>query len=171
MNGEEWTAVLGEILTNEWKIGNIVNRYAVTINKYFGETVGHVPKKKNISRICSVFLEQDMTITAFINQVGLVSWKISSQPNPTQPNPTQPNPTQTRGEGIPQQQAGTRAPHQMCHNSRDPELPPYLTFSLLKVLMEMKATGYRKSNCVSQLTSNKQHSCIMYISTNFMNSL
>ena len=54
--GEDWIAVLGEYLSCEREIGNVVNRYAVAIinlKKDSGETVGHVPK---IS--CSSFLQQ-----------------------------------------------------------------------------------------------------------------
>ena len=53
--GEHWTAFVGEELTFQREIGNVVDRYAVAVEKATGETVGHVPKK--ISRICSSFLQ------------------------------------------------------------------------------------------------------------------
>ena len=62
--GERWTALLGEELTCEREIGNVVDRYAVAVKKDTGETVGHVPKK--ISRICSLFLQHGGVITAIV---------------------------------------------------------------------------------------------------------
>ena len=43
--GEDWIGVLGEELSCEREIGNVVNRYAVAVRKDSGETVGHMPKK------------------------------------------------------------------------------------------------------------------------------
>ena len=62
--GEHWTAFVGEELTCQREIGNVVDRYAVAVEKATGETVGHVPKK--ISRICSSFLQCGGTITAIV---------------------------------------------------------------------------------------------------------
>ena len=45
---------MGEELTCYWEIGNVVDRYAIAVEKAAGETVNHVLKK--ISRICSSFL-------------------------------------------------------------------------------------------------------------------
>ena len=42
---ERWTALLGEELTCQREIGNVVDRYAVAVKKDTGESVGHVPKK------------------------------------------------------------------------------------------------------------------------------
>jgi len=36
---------LGEQLTCEHEIGNMVDRYAAAVKKDSGETVGHVPRK------------------------------------------------------------------------------------------------------------------------------
>lgn len=55
--GEEWVDILAEKLR---EIGNVINRYAIAVKKDSGETVGHVLK---ISSICSLFLQQDCTIT------------------------------------------------------------------------------------------------------------
>ena len=49
-----WTAVFGEKLYTEREFGNVVDRYAVTVMKDSGETVGHLTKK--ISRMCSMFI-------------------------------------------------------------------------------------------------------------------
>ena len=54
MYEEIWTAVFGEEFNTEREIGNIVDRYAVAVKKYSGETVGHLPKR--ISRMCSMFI-------------------------------------------------------------------------------------------------------------------
>ena len=62
--GERWTAVLGEELTCEREIGNIVDSYAVAVKKDTGETVGHVPRK--ISTICSSFLQHGGLMTAVV---------------------------------------------------------------------------------------------------------
>ena len=61
--GEHWTAFVGEELTCQRERGNVVDRYAVAVEKATGETVGHVPK---ISRICSSFLQHGGTITAIV---------------------------------------------------------------------------------------------------------
>ena len=61
---EHWTAFVGEELTCQQKRGNVVDRYAVVVEKATSETVGHVPKK--ISRICSSFLQHGGTITAIV---------------------------------------------------------------------------------------------------------
>ena len=61
---ECWAAFLGEELTCQREIGNVVDRYAVAVKKDTGETVGHVPKK--ISRICSSFLQHGGLITAVV---------------------------------------------------------------------------------------------------------
>ena len=55
---------MGEELTCQRERGNVVDRYAVAVEKATGETVGHVPKK--ISRICSSFLQHGGTITAIV---------------------------------------------------------------------------------------------------------
>ena len=65
--GERWTALLGEELTCEREIGNVVDRYAVAVKKDTGETVGHVPKK--ISRICSSFLQRDNSCSDWSSQI------------------------------------------------------------------------------------------------------
>jgi len=62
--GKHWTAVLGEGLTWEHEIGNMVDRYTVAVKKNGRETVGHVPRK--ISRMCITFLELDIQITATV---------------------------------------------------------------------------------------------------------
>ena len=62
--GEHWTAFVGEELTCWQEIGNVVDRYAVTVEKATGETVGHM--LKNISRIRSLFLRYDGTSTAVV---------------------------------------------------------------------------------------------------------
>ena len=50
--GEVWTAVMGEELLCERKLGNVVDRYAIAVKKPdSGVTVGHLRKK--ISRVCS----------------------------------------------------------------------------------------------------------------------
>ena len=65
VNGENWTAVLGEELNCEREIGNVVDRYAVVVKKPdMGETVGHLPKR--ISRMCSSFLQQGYALTATV---------------------------------------------------------------------------------------------------------
>ena len=61
---EHWTAFVGEELTCQREIGNVVDRYAIAVEKATGETVGHVLKK--ISRICSSFLQCGGTITAIV---------------------------------------------------------------------------------------------------------
>ena len=38
--GEHWTAFVGEELTCQREIGNVVDRYAVAVEKATGETVG-----------------------------------------------------------------------------------------------------------------------------------
>ena len=62
--GEHLTAFLGEELTCQRKIGNMLDQYAVAMKKDTSQTVGHVPKK--ISRICSSFLQHGGTITAMV---------------------------------------------------------------------------------------------------------
>ena len=64
--GECWTAFffLGEELTCQREIKNVVDRYAVAVKKDTGETVDHIPKK--ISRICSSFLQHGGLITAMV---------------------------------------------------------------------------------------------------------
>ena len=62
--GEHWFALLGEELTCEREIGNVVDRYAVAVKKDTDETVGHAPKK--ISRICSSFLQHGGLITTVV---------------------------------------------------------------------------------------------------------
>ena len=62
--GERWTALLGEELTCQQEIRNVVDWYAIAVKKDTGETVGHVPKK--ISRICSSFLQHGGVITAVV---------------------------------------------------------------------------------------------------------
>ena len=61
---EHWTAFVGEELTCQQERGNVVDRYAVAVEKATGETVSHVPKK--ISRICGSFLQHGGTITAIV---------------------------------------------------------------------------------------------------------
>ena len=55
---------LGEELTCQREIKNVVDRYAVAVKKDTGETVDHIPKK--ISRICSSFLQHGGLITAMV---------------------------------------------------------------------------------------------------------
>ena len=62
--GEHWSAFLGEELTCQREIGNVLDRYAIAVKKDTGEIVGHVPKK--ISRICSWFLQHGGTIAAIV---------------------------------------------------------------------------------------------------------
>ena len=64
--GEHWTAFVGEELTCQRERGNVVDRYAVAVEKATGETVGHVPKK--ISRICSSFLQHGGSHYGFDDQ-------------------------------------------------------------------------------------------------------
>ena len=59
-----WATFLGEELTCQREIGNVVDRYAVAVKKDIGETVGHVPKKT--SGICSSFLQHGGLITAVV---------------------------------------------------------------------------------------------------------
>ena len=61
---EIWTAVFGEELNTERKIGNIVDRYAVAVKKDSGETIGHLPKK--ISRMCSMFIQEGGEISCIV---------------------------------------------------------------------------------------------------------
>ena len=42
---EIWTVVLGEVLITERELYNVVDRYAVAMKKYSGETVGQIPRK------------------------------------------------------------------------------------------------------------------------------
>ena len=64
MYEEDWIAVLGEELSCDREIGNVIDRYTVAVKKDSGETVGHVPKK--ISRMCSSFLQQGYALTAIV---------------------------------------------------------------------------------------------------------
>jgi len=63
--GESWTAVFGEMLCTDRELHNVVDRYAVAVTKAdSGETVGHVPLE--ISRLCSMFIEQGGDITCVV---------------------------------------------------------------------------------------------------------
>ena len=62
--GEHWTAFVGEEHTCQQERGNVVDRYAVDVEKATGKMVGHMLKK--ISRICSSFLQHGGTITAIV---------------------------------------------------------------------------------------------------------
>ena len=62
--GEVWTAVMGEQLLCEREPGNMVDRYAITVKKDLGVTVGHLPRK--ISRMCSMFIQRGGEITATV---------------------------------------------------------------------------------------------------------
>ena len=61
---EIWTAVLGEVLITERELHNVADRYAVTVKKHSGETVGHLPKK--ISMLCSMFIDKGGDITCVV---------------------------------------------------------------------------------------------------------
>ena len=61
---EIWTAVLGEVLLTERELRNVVDRYAVAVRKHSGEIVGYLPK--NISRMCSMFIDQGGDITCVV---------------------------------------------------------------------------------------------------------
>ena len=60
--GEHWTAILGEKLTCEREIGNVVDGYTVAVKNDGGQIIAHVPRK--ISRMCSSFLELGVQIMA-----------------------------------------------------------------------------------------------------------
>ena len=64
---------LGEQLICKCEIDNVTDRYAVTVKKYNGKTVGHVQKKILIT--CSMFLQHGFVITATVtgHQIG---WNI-----------------------------------------------------------------------------------------------
>ena len=62
--GEVWTVIIGEQLLCEREPGNVVDRYAVAVQKDLGVTVGHLPWK--ISRMCNMFTQRGGEITATV---------------------------------------------------------------------------------------------------------
>ena len=62
--GEHLTTFLGEQLTCQCEVGNMVERHTISVKKDNGETVGHMPKK--IPRICSMFFQHGIIITATV---------------------------------------------------------------------------------------------------------
>ena len=56
ISGEMWTAVMGEQLLCEREVRNVVERYAISVKKDLGITVGHFPQK--ISRVCDMFIQR-----------------------------------------------------------------------------------------------------------------
>ena len=57
---EKWTAAVGEILCCAREVGNVLDRYAVSVLKD-GDIVGHLPRK--ISKVCSLFLRRGDSIS------------------------------------------------------------------------------------------------------------
>ena len=62
--GETQTAVMGEQLLCEREVRNVVDRYAISVKKDSGITVGHLPQK--ISRVCSMFIQRGGEIIATV---------------------------------------------------------------------------------------------------------
>ena len=61
---EKWTAAVGEMLCCAREVGNVLDRYAVSVLKD-GDIVGHLPRK--ISKVCSLFLRRGGSISCEIS--------------------------------------------------------------------------------------------------------
>ena len=66
-------AFLREQRICQCEIGNVTDRYAVTVKKDNGKTVGHVQKK--ILRTCSMPLQHGFVISATVTD-RQISWNI-----------------------------------------------------------------------------------------------
>ena len=61
----------GEVLLTQTELHNVTDRYAVTVKKHSGKTVGHLPRK--ILRLCSMFIDQGRDITCVVTGNGRYS--------------------------------------------------------------------------------------------------
>ena len=59
-----WTSVLKEVLLTQRELHNVIDCYAIAVKNHSGDTIGHLPRK--ISRLCSMFIDQDGDITCVV---------------------------------------------------------------------------------------------------------